>query len=114
MDGETSSGDINNLAPKLVLMIFLNAKAASVYLLMYDDMIQYVISFRAATKRRVLACTAFDYAICHKMLEAVEHEHTQQFFGCYEKEGILKFYDICWKIFNALNSLELKSLEEPI
>ncbi|PON42061.1 Carotene isomerase [Parasponia andersonii] len=32
----------------------------------------------------------------------------------YEKEGILKFYSECWKIFNALNSLELKSLEEPI
>ncbi|XP_075512941.1 prolycopene isomerase, chloroplastic-like isoform X1 [Primulina tabacum] len=31
-----------------------------------------------------------------------------------EKEGILKFYGDCWKIFNALNSLELKSLEEPI
>ncbi|XP_057424941.1 prolycopene isomerase, chloroplastic isoform X1 [Lotus japonicus] len=36
---------------------------------------------------------------------------------CYfphEKEGILKFYGECWKIFNALNSLELKSLEEPL
>ncbi|XP_030512490.1 prolycopene isomerase, chloroplastic [Rhodamnia argentea] len=32
----------------------------------------------------------------------------------HEKEGILKFYGICWKIFNSLNSLELKSLEEPI
>ncbi|KAF8403414.1 hypothetical protein HHK36_011517 [Tetracentron sinense] len=32
----------------------------------------------------------------------------------HEKEGILKFYSECWKIFNALNSLELKSLEEPI
>nr|XP_043637711.1 prolycopene isomerase, chloroplastic [Erigeron canadensis] len=32
----------------------------------------------------------------------------------HEKEGILKFYDVCWKIFNALNSLELKSLEEPL
>ncbi|KAH6798925.1 carotenoid isomerase [Perilla frutescens var. frutescens] len=32
----------------------------------------------------------------------------------HEKEGILKFYGACWKIFNALNSLELKSLEEPI
>ncbi|KMZ75319.1 Prolycopene isomerase [Zostera marina] len=31
-----------------------------------------------------------------------------------EKEGILKFYGVCWKIFNALNSLELKSLEEPL
>ncbi|CAI0406463.1 unnamed protein product, partial [Linum tenue] len=32
----------------------------------------------------------------------------------HEKEGITKFYGECWKIFNALNSLELKSLEEPI
>lgn len=32
----------------------------------------------------------------------------------HEKEGIKKFYNVCWKIFNALNSLELKSLEEPI
>lgn len=32
----------------------------------------------------------------------------------HEREGILKFYGECWKIFNALNSLELKSLEEPI
>ncbi|KAM1514870.1 hypothetical protein ACFX15_013527 [Malus domestica] len=32
----------------------------------------------------------------------------------HEKQGILKFYGVCWKIFNALNSLELKSLEEPI
>lgn len=32
----------------------------------------------------------------------------------HEKEGIFKFYGECWKIFNALNSLELKSLEEPI
>ncbi|KAI3447382.1 hypothetical protein Pfo_004047 [Paulownia fortunei] len=32
----------------------------------------------------------------------------------HEREGILKFYGDCWKIFNALNSLELKSLEEPI
>uniref|UniRef100_A0A7C8ZI89 prolycopene isomerase n=1 Tax=Opuntia streptacantha TaxID=393608 RepID=A0A7C8ZI89_OPUST len=32
----------------------------------------------------------------------------------HEKEGILKFYGECWKVFNALNSLELKSLEEPL
>lgn len=32
----------------------------------------------------------------------------------HEKEGILKFFGECWKVFNALNSLELKSLEEPI
>ncbi|KAK8930603.1 hypothetical protein KSP39_PZI016821 [Platanthera zijinensis] len=32
----------------------------------------------------------------------------------HEKEGIQKFYNECWKIFNSLNSLELKSLEEPM
>ncbi|XP_062196993.1 prolycopene isomerase, chloroplastic [Phragmites australis] len=32
----------------------------------------------------------------------------------HEKEGILQFYGTCWKIFNSLNSLELKSLEEPL
>ncbi|XP_020095888.1 prolycopene isomerase 1, chloroplastic isoform X2 [Ananas comosus] len=32
----------------------------------------------------------------------------------HEKKGILKFYGECWKVFNALNSLELKSLEEPL
>lgn len=32
----------------------------------------------------------------------------------HETEGINKFYSECWKIFNALNSLELKSLEEPL
>ncbi|RWW17395.1 hypothetical protein BHE74_00052050 [Ensete ventricosum] len=32
----------------------------------------------------------------------------------HDKEGIHQFYDECWKIFNALNSLELKSLEEPL
>ncbi|KAG1333887.1 putative Prolycopene isomerase 1, chloroplastic [Cocos nucifera] len=32
----------------------------------------------------------------------------------HEREGILKFYRECWRIFNALNSLELKSIEESI
>lgn len=31
----------------------------------------------------------------------------------HESSGIKKFYDECWAVFNALNSLELKSLEEP-
>lgn len=30
-----------------------------------------------------------------------------------EREGIKKFYGECWSVFNALNSLDLKSLEEP-
>ncbi|KAM7261959.1 hypothetical protein ACFE04_021036 [Oxalis oulophora] len=32
----------------------------------------------------------------------------------HEKEGIQMFYGTCWKIFDALNAMELKSLEEPI
>lgn len=31
----------------------------------------------------------------------------------HESSGIKSFYDECWAVFNALNSLELKSLEEP-
>ncbi len=30
-----------------------------------------------------------------------------------EKEGIRRFYDECWKVFNCLNVMELLSLEEP-
>nr|AMJ39477.1 carotene isomerase 1a [Bixa orellana] len=32
----------------------------------------------------------------------------------HEKKGILKFYNKCWQIFNALNGLNIKSLEEPL
>ena len=31
----------------------------------------------------------------------------------HEAAGIQSFYDTCWKVFDALNSIELKSLEEP-
>jgi len=31
----------------------------------------------------------------------------------HEKEGIRRFYDECWQIFNCLNTMELLSLEEP-
>lgn len=31
----------------------------------------------------------------------------------HEREGIRRLYDEFWKVFNALNTLELKSLEEP-
>lgn len=31
----------------------------------------------------------------------------------HEAKGIRKFYDECWRVFDSLNSLELKSLEEP-
>ncbi|MGC9526630.1 MAG: carotenoid isomerase [Limnospira sp.] len=30
-----------------------------------------------------------------------------------EREGIRKFYDECWQVFNCLNAMELLSLEEP-
>ncbi|XP_021288984.1 prolycopene isomerase, chloroplastic isoform X2 [Herrania umbratica] len=48
----------------------------------------------------------------HKEYSEFIKELTSRF--PHEKEGILKFYGECWKIFNALNSLQLKSLEEPI
>lgn len=31
----------------------------------------------------------------------------------HERTGIRRFYDECWRVFNSLNALELKSLEEP-
>jgi phytoene dehydrogenase-like protein len=31
----------------------------------------------------------------------------------HEEAGIRRFYGECWRVFNALNALELKSLEEP-
>ena len=31
----------------------------------------------------------------------------------HERKGIERFYGECWAVFNSLNSLELKSLEEP-
>jgi prolycopene isomerase len=34
-------------------------------------------------------------------------------FFPHERQGIREFYDTCWQIFNALNSMELLSLEEP-
>lgn len=39
----------------------------------------------------------------------------QELGDCFphERQGIRKFYDECWKVFNSLNVLELKSLEEP-
>jgi prolycopene isomerase len=30
-----------------------------------------------------------------------------------EREGLRRFYDECWKVFNCLNAMELLSLEEP-
>uniref|UniRef100_A0A0D6QWT5 prolycopene isomerase n=1 Tax=Araucaria cunninghamii TaxID=56994 RepID=A0A0D6QWT5_ARACU len=48
----------------------------------------------------------------HKEFEDFLVELTSYF--PHEKEGILRFYNECWKVFNSLNSLELKSLEEPL
>jgi len=31
----------------------------------------------------------------------------------HEQQGIRRFYDECWKVFNCLNAIELLSLEEP-
>lgn len=31
----------------------------------------------------------------------------------HERDGIRKFYDACWDVFNALNVMPLRSLEEP-
>lgn len=31
----------------------------------------------------------------------------------HESQGIRRFYDECWKVFNCLNSMDLLSLEEP-
>ncbi|NEQ43284.1 MAG: carotene isomerase [Leptolyngbya sp. SIOISBB] len=31
----------------------------------------------------------------------------------HERQGIRRFYDTCWQVFNCLNSIELLSLEEP-
>ncbi|CAN6716824.1 unnamed protein product [Malus baccata var. baccata] len=52
------------------------------------------------------------YVLVHREYSEFISERTSKF--PHEKQGILKFYGVCWKVFNALNSLELKSLEEPI
>lgn len=43
--------------------------------------------------------------------EAFIDELTSKF--SHEKDGIRSFYDDCWKVFDSLNSIDLKSLEEP-
>ncbi|KAJ7523770.1 hypothetical protein O6H91_17G088700 [Diphasiastrum complanatum] len=48
----------------------------------------------------------------HRDYEHFICELTEKF--PHEKEGIGKFYGECWKVHNALISLELKSLEEPL
>ncbi|KAH7294487.1 hypothetical protein KP509_27G002800 [Ceratopteris richardii] len=48
----------------------------------------------------------------HRDYEAFIGELTHIF--PHETQGIRSFYGECWRVFNALNSLELKSLEEPL
>jgi prolycopene isomerase len=47
----------------------------------------------------------------HRDYEAFIQELTACF--PHEREGIRRFYDECWKVFNCLNAIELLSLEEP-
>ncbi|WP_107668671.1 carotenoid isomerase [Cyanothece sp. BG0011] len=47
----------------------------------------------------------------HKNYEKFIDELTEKF--PHEKEGIRRFYDECWQVFNCLNAMELLSLEEP-
>jgi prolycopene isomerase len=47
----------------------------------------------------------------HKDYEKFLQELTARF--PHERQGIRKFYDECWKVFNCLNVMELLSLEEP-
>ncbi|HIK27505.1 MAG: carotene isomerase [Oscillatoriaceae bacterium SKW80] len=47
----------------------------------------------------------------HRDYEKFLQELTNYFPN--EGEGIRRFYDECWKVFNYLNSIELLSLEEP-
>lgn len=47
----------------------------------------------------------------HKNYENFLQELTAHF--PHESQGIRRFYDECWKVFNCLNRMELLSLEEP-
>ena len=47
----------------------------------------------------------------HRDYEKFLQELTAHF--PHEQDGIRKFYDECWQVFNCLNSMELLSLEEP-
>lgn len=52
-------------------------------------------------------------------LEIRVHRDYEQFLAelgdrfPHERQGIRRFYDTCWQVFNCLNSIELLSLEEP-
>ncbi len=47
----------------------------------------------------------------HRNYEKFLQELTARF--PHEREGIRRFYDECWRVFNCLNVMELLSLEEP-
>ncbi|ELR96633.1 carotenoid isomerase [Gloeocapsa sp. PCC 73106] len=47
----------------------------------------------------------------HRDYETFLQELTSYF--PHEKQGIRRFYDECWRVFNCLNSIPLLSLEEP-
>ncbi|OKH26128.1 carotene isomerase [Hydrococcus rivularis NIES-593] len=47
----------------------------------------------------------------HRDYEKFLQELTSHF--PHEQQGIRRFYDECWKVFNCLNAMELLSLEEP-
>lgn len=47
----------------------------------------------------------------HRAYEQFLQELSDRF--PHEREGIRRFYDECWKVFNCLNAIELLSLEEP-
>jgi len=51
----------------------------------------------------------------HPMVWRDYEEYMQELIRWFphEEQGIRSFYGECWKVFDALNSLELKSLEEP-
>jgi prolycopene isomerase len=52
-------------------------------------------------------------------LDVKVHQYYEKFlqelsaYFPHEREGIRKFYDECWKVFNCLNAMDLLSLEEP-
>ncbi|QDZ22694.1 carotenoid isomerase [Chloropicon primus] len=50
--------------------------------------------------------------VVHRRYEEFVDELASKF--PHEREGIEKFYGDCWTVFDALNSLDLKSLEEPL
>jgi hypothetical protein len=62
----------------------------------------------APTSVLVLPCPALP---CPALPCTTGPPHTARF--PHEAAGIRAFYGECWRVFNALNSLEMKSLEEP-